>query len=906
MESRVEQTSDSNILLEQKCIKKLSDAFVFAEIDDLPSMMKVHTLFNELSESLSLKTKPNCKRAASAAEELMERIVLEDVDDSIASLQIIERTISTLQGILLENQKESDRHFPMELEKDSAELREGDFVASLLENQNSSSTEIVDTEILAEFLADQTIVQEDLEGWILELEGDNPASSRSELKRIFHNLKGESSFLGLNEVSEACHNVEEILSELSVKDLIDPLLILHDWLGKIYDFHAGKGMHPGKIPSFIKDQSKEILDDKVDISITNTTSLDEERIDLSGCDSELLAEFIPEAIDHIDMANTDLLKLETELDNFEALNGVFRAFHTIKGVAGFLDLSLLLELAHEFENLLDRARKKEIVLSGQAIDLIFDALDMMKHIIQKISSSISNGETSLLVSGVKTLLYSLEQVFEGFTIDSKVQLSPASKGKRLGEILLEQNEIEPDVLKDALIKQGSIENKNSESPQRLGEILVRDTQVPPKSVAQALRRQNNVQRPVVEIRETIRVDADKLGMLIDTIGELVIAESMISQSPVVKSLKSTTLRNQLSRLEKISRELQEIGTSLRMVPIRDTFRKMARLVRDLSKKTGKTVKFLTVGEDTELDKSVVERIGDPLVHLLRNAMDHGIEKSSKDRESNGKFPTANIELRAFHREGSVFIEIEDDGRGLNREAIRAKAIEKGLIREEDIISERELDRLIFLPGFSTSKSVTDISGRGVGMDVVKNNIESLRGHLEVISTPGKGTLFSIKLPLTLAIINGMVICIGQERYIIPTLSVVRFIRPGEKDISTVMKKQEMIFLQGKYIQLIRLGNHFKVSGKIVDEPTRGLIVIVEADGVQIGLLADKLVGQQQVVIKNLGKMFEGIDGIAGGTIMPDGKVGLILDPVGLLKSTRNNTVLHNNKIKEGVKLNVQS
>jgi len=366
------------------------------------------------------------------------------------------------------------------------------------------------------------------------------------------------------------------------------------------------------------------------------------------------------------------------------------------------------------------------------------------------------------------------------------------------------------------------------------------------------------------------------------IGELVIAESMVSQSEELRELNSTKLARHLSQLDKITRELQEMATSLRMVPLRSTFQKMARLVRDLAKKSGKPVEFVMTGEDTELDKSVVDKIGDPLVHMVRNAVDHGIEVSPEERRKRGKPPVGRIELRAFHKGGNIHIEIEDDGRGLDCEAILAKARERGLVREGDSLSEREIFNLIFQPGFSTAKVVTDVSGRGVGMDVVKRNIEALRGQIEIQSEPGKGSVFSIRLPLTLAIIDGMVVRVGAERYIVPTLNIVRSVRPRPQDLSTVLHRGEMLSLQGELIPLFRLAELFEIEGAQQD-PTEGLVVVVEDEGRQIGLLTDELVGQQQIVIKTLGEALQGVRGISGGAIMPDGRVGLILDVGGLIR-----------------------
>jgi len=317
------------------------------------------------------------------------------------------------------------------------------------------------------------------------------------------------------------------------------------------------------------------------------------------------------------------------------------------------------------------------------------------------------------------------------------------------------------------------------------------------------------------------------------------------------------------------------------VPVRPVFQKMARLVRDLAKKTNRKVEFVMSGEDTELDKNVVDKIGDPLVHMVRNAVDHGLEISAEDRVAAGKDAVGRIELRAFHKGGNICIEIEDDGRGLPRDKILAKAIERGLVREGETLSDREIHNLIFEPGFSTAKQVTDISGRGVGMDVVRRNIEELRGTCEIMSEHGKGSRFQIKLPLTLAIIEGMVISCGGEHYIVPTLSVVRLVRPAADDLFHVFDRGEMLAYEDQHLPLFRLGQLFDVPAET--DPDKAVVVVVEDEGKKIGLMADDLLGQQSIVIKSLGEAMRDTDGVAGGAIMSNGNVALILDVAGLIR-----------------------
>jgi len=316
--------------------------------------------------------------------------------------------------------------------------------------------------------------------------------------------------------------------------------------------------------------------------------------------------------------------------------------------------------------------------------------------------------------------------------------------------------------------------------------------------------------------------------------------------------------------------------------VRPVFERMARLARDLAKKFNKKIEFTMSGEDTEVDKSIVELISDPLTHMIRNALDHGIESSPEERVKAGKPEVGHIGLHTFHKGGNIYIEVEDDGRGLDKEAILARARERGIVKYGESSSDQEVLNLILKPGFSTAKTVTDVSGRGVGMDVVNRNVQMLRGQVEISSAPGKGTKFTMRLPLTLAIIDGIVVQVGAEQYIIPTLSVVESIRPAKGDVSTVMGRAEVVSIRGQTLPLFRVSRLFGIRDAIKD-PAEALVVVVEDEGKQIGLLVDTLVGHHQIVIKNLGEFVGNLTGIAGGAIMSDGRVGLILDVAGIVK-----------------------
>ncbi|HAS84045.1 MAG TPA: chemotaxis protein CheA [Verrucomicrobia bacterium] len=374
---------------------------------------------------------------------------------------------------------------------------------------------------------------------------------------------------------------------------------------------------------------------------------------------------------------------------------------------------------------------------------------------------------------------------------------------------------------------------------------------------------------------TMKVDASRIDLLLDTIGELVIAEAIVAGDPEIQAIKSLRLEKNLALLGKITRSLQDMGMSMRLVPIDPVFRKMARLVRDLSHKSGKKVDLKIEGGETELDKSMVDKLGDPLVHMIRNSMDHGIE-SAEDRLAAGKPRSGTITLRAYHKGGNIHIDIEDDGRGLNRDAIVAKAIERGLIRSGEGMADSDVFAMIFEAGFSTAAKVTELSGRGVGMDVVLRNIESLRGAVFTRSTPGAGTIFTLSLPLTTAIIDGMLARVGQETFILPTLSVLESFRPTASQLHPVSGHGEMVSFRDSLLPLFRLGRilHVPNAG---ENPLDCIIMVVEEMGKQWGLMVDELLGQQQVVIKNLGDGVGAVPGVAGASILADGRPGLILD-----------------------------
>lgn len=608
-------------------------------------------------------------------------------------------------------------------------------------------------------------------------------------------------------------------------------------------------------------------------------------------DYELIGEFVEEGNDLIAQAEEALLKLETDPDDIDAVGMVFRAFHTIKGTSAFLELSIIADMGHHAESLLSRVRDREIRYTGGYADLSLRALDMLKELIESTQGALGGGPL-LKPAGYNELFKVLsDPEAAGISEDSGDTPVP-----RVGDMLVAQGKVTREDVEsavtsprvgDIMVAQGTatreqidqvVEQGNAEP---LGVSMVRTQQASAKDVGQALRTQQRIKNPQNVVDSSVRVSTSRLDRLIDMVGELVIAHSMVAQDDIVINGNNHDLIKKIGHTTKIVRELQDMSMSLRMVPLKATFSKMTRLVRDVSRKTGKQVHLITEGEETEIDRNLVDVINDPLVHMIRNAVDHGIE-SPEIRREKGKDETGQVKLAAYHSAGNVVVEIQDDGKGLDRDVIMKKAIQKEMVSEGAALSDREIFNLVFEPGFSTAAEVTDVSGRGVGMDVVRKNIESLRGQVEIHSVKGVGSTFKMGLPLTLAIIDGMVVRVGEETYVIPTVSIIKSIKPEPNAISTVYGRGEMISVQGKLIPLVRLVELYGLGGAEVDDDNM-LVVIVEDEHHKIGLVIHELIGRQQVVIKTLGETMRHIPGISGSAIMPNGRVGLILDVGSLMR-----------------------
>ena len=473
----------------------------------------------------------------------------------------------------------------------------------------------------------------------------------------------------------------------------------------------------------------------------------------------------------------------------------------------------------------------------------------------------------------------IEKVFEFAMDGGDVKIIPVAASEEevplLGQLLVEEGVVGPEDVEKAL-----------KSQKRVGEILVKQGKVSPKDIEKVVEKQS--QRKVESLKKsissTIRVDLKKLDHLVNIVGEMVIIHSMLQQA-VQGNDNGDSERTDavLSQLQRIGKDIQESVMSLRMLPVGEVFNRFTRLVRELSSSKNKRIELVITGEDTELDKGVLEKITDPLVHLIRNAIDHGIE-TAEERTSRGKPPHGTIRLSAYQMGDSVFIDVEDDGRGLDKERILNKAVQKGIVESPSGLTDDQIYNLIFMPGFSTAEKVTDISGRGVGMDVVKRNIEALNGRVFIRVRPGEGTTVSIKLPLTLAIIDGLTVLIGGEVFVIPISSVIESLRPGRENVKTLNERDEVIGVRGEFIPLIRLYEELGVTPRKRD-PWKAIVVLVSHEDKRCCLLVDDLIGEQQIVIKSLGTALPKVRGIGGGTILGDGRVALVLDVPGIIERT---------------------
>lgn len=659
--------------------------------------------------------------------------------------------------------------------------------------------------------------------------------------------------------------------------------------------------------------------------------------------SDFYQTFFDEADELLADMEQHLLGLDPQEPDSEQLNAIFRAAHSIKGGAGTFGFTVLQETTHILENILDGARRGEMQLSTDIINLFLETKDIMQEQLDAYKTAQEpNAESfNYICEALRQLaleakgLPVVAPVVAAVPAEPAVQSAPAaSSGLRVKLVDLKEKEVDlmleelgnlgglSNVVKGPNFLEASIDGVSKDDIVAVLCFVIEEAQIrfpeadaesapavaaapvaeaAPVVEAAAVQSASVSELPVAK-REakraaapakssessSIRVAVEKVDQLINLVGELVITQSMLAQrSGELDPVAHGDLLNSMGQLERNARDLQESVMSIRMMPMEYVFSRFPRLVRDLASKLGKEVELTLLGSSTELDKSLIERIIDPLTHLVRNSLDHGIESPEK-RLAAGKVATGNLTLSAEHQGGNICIEVSDDGAGLNRERILAKALSSGLPVSENM-SDEEVGMLIFAPGFSTAEQVTDVSGRGVGMDVVKRNIQEMGGHVEIASKQGKGTTIRILLPLTLAILDGMSVRVADEVFILPLNAVMESLQPRSEELKPLAGGECVLEVRGEYLPLVELWNVFDVQGAKT-EATQGIVVILQSAGKRYALLVDQLIGQHQVVVKNLESNYRKVPGISAATILGDGSVALIVDVSALQSLNREKRV----------------
>ncbi|MCX7788992.1 MAG: chemotaxis protein CheA [Spirochaetes bacterium] len=586
-------------------------------------------------------------------------------------------------------------------------------------------------------------------------------------------------------------------------------------------------------------------------------------------DEKLLSQFFSEAKDHLEEAQSILVELEYDPTNKELINTIFRNFHTIKGSSAFLGLRNVEELSHAIEDLLALVREGKIFLSKELIDLVFHGMELLRNLLEGMHINDFKPQEmkkSFRIIDIHPYINLMRRVLDQY------------KYRKIGEILAEEGKITLQDLQKLLRKQ-------TETEKKIGELVVEEKIATTEDVLDALKKQKT-QVAKVKRLGYVKVSNEKLNTLIDIVGELVINQSMLKQELLGGATSDRAERN-ISQLETITTTIKNLVLSMGMTPISEIFTKLRVVARNTAEELGKSVYVEMRGEDTELDRNVIETIYDPLIHIIRNSIDHGIEPA-EERQQKGKDKVGKILLAAEHKGSGIEIVIEDDGRGIEADRVKAKAMELGLLKKEEAesISIKDLYAFLFLPGFSTSSSVTTVSGRGVGLDVVKKNLDSIHGRVEIVSEPGKFTRFIIRLPLTLAIIEGFVTRVGENKYVFP-FSAIEEIKVI--DASEIMASENgseaLIYHRGAHIPVLKAHRVFKEEEKKNGE--RILSLLFSLDQSKYCVVVDELIGKQEIVIKNLSDtLLQECPYFSGGTIFGDGSIGFVVDMQGFLESLK--------------------
>jgi len=697
-------------------------------------------------------------------------------------------------------------------------------------------------EFFNEFAAETNEHLDEIENNILTLEKD---LSNEELVhvifRYLHTIKGLAGFAGQTLIQRLSHETETILDLCRkencpvTKDILNITLGTVDIIRKICTDCTL--LSNAEFIEIVYGQLKNIENE---VLVAENQNIQETEVD-----DEFLQDFITEAKDHLEAIEMNILNLEKEPENEEIIHSLFRSFHTIKGLAGFVEQVLIGKIAHQTESLLDKCRKKTTKVSTKVVDIILNSTDFIKKICE--NNAISKDRDFLVE--VNTHMQGIQ--------DAEVAPQEASdviplQIPKIGEILVEENKLKPEEVKVI------IEKQKTEYPDlKFGQIAVKEKKVETKDILNAVRVQQN---KVLSSEEYMRIATSKVDNLVDMVGELVITQSLVEQQAISSFGTDNIFYTNFNRMARITKDLQNLAMYLRLIPLKSTFQKISRIARDTINELNKEIEFSTSGDDTEIDRIVTEKLLDPLVHLVKNAIWHGIETKGV------------VKVSAYNKRGNIFIEVSDDGNGINTERVYQKALEKGLIDPNTEYADKEIQEFIMLPGFSTVEVANNIAGRGVGMDVVRTEIQKIGGKIDIISEKGKGSTFVLKIPVNHAIMNGTIVDINGSNYIIPTINVKQILQPKEEQWIYIHSRKAGIKVRDDIIPLISIDSLFGVP-----EKSSNLVIILEQEQKYRALPVINVLDRREIVVKPLGKEFSGLNFLSGMSILGDGKVSLILD-----------------------------
>ncbi|MFW5710680.1 MAG: Hpt domain-containing protein [Spirochaetota bacterium] len=882
-------------------LHQLSEAIRQYEEGDLLAVAEIR----EIAETLQATTED--KQTAAGLAEIIttaEEIVLQGPsEENSARFQKLGRELIAQPEEEAARAKQTEPQKPQELQEPPGEGLE--------------EVLIEDAEILSSFLVEAHDHLDDIEERILDLEKSYDEQTIHDIFRSMHTIKGVSSFIGLSKIKSFSHGLETVLNamrtgELETDDeIVDILLNGSDVLqqmvldieaqaeelgsssGKavVYEGRVATGEIDRRLAPYLQqiESGGAAPTTQSDVGISGVSasagaeqpahaaptapqpaqqpsaaeakpekSLTEELIS-----PEMVQKFVEETSDLVDTAERSMLELEKDPASPGSIEEAFRAIHTVKGNAGFFGFAMLEKMCMGIEGILDTLRTGARTPDAQIINLLLQSIDGLNVTLKKVhSGEIKPGE---LADG-------------GVDAEEAVASKEVGDYKPLGDMLVEMGIATQDAVDQALDVQRM----------RLGEILIDQGAAKEEEIQEALQKQGKAEPEKKDQfanyrikRRDIRVDTERLDKLFDLMGELITAEAMVINNPELEPYDLPNFERSANYLSKISREMQEITMAMRMIPLEGLFSKMRRLVRDLSKKFEKPVNLEISGEDTEMDRTVMEEISDPLVHIIRNALDHGIESAEKRRAA-GKPENGTVQLSAGYEGNEIWITVADDGGGLKREAILERSVERGLVQgNPEDMKDEDVWKLIFEPGFSTAEKVSEISGRGVGMDVVKKNIEKLRGKIDIQSVEGQGSTFVLKIPLTLAIIDGITFTVGPQLYSLPITDVIQFHKAAEVEITQTNTENIVINLRNEVIPVVKMYEFFNIhtSKQRVED---GIVIVAQARDRKLAILVDEIIGYRQIVIKSLPAYMKDIRALSGCSIMSDGKVSLIVDTGALI------------------------